>query len=1235
MRRQAPAAFGLQPDAAGRGPTYERVQKLLEERRARAQAQLAAQTSQEQGAAYAAPTELGESDYYQQSAHSPRSEQSFAFDRPSTSQGRGGRPAVLEPARRSNSLARQVPDGHDPYRQHAWQPDDQFNMPAEELGVEGDFHAAQSSELQRQASLPYSEHALPQQRPHDVLRRSTQLDTQEEDANTVGADGQPTLAQLEQMLQQTVERLNMEGPEGMRVPSSKDMMFGMADVEGPFDISDLWAMESQPSNSQPSHPHESHSGTDDDPDEGHEVNSYAAAYNQQRLQQSLPSSPVQAGGNDRHRHQQQAVRDSPMRSSMQSRDRLQQQPSVQAGAPQVWNQPHPHAQQPYVQVQQPQHVQTQQPYMQAQRPHPQAQGPHHPAQRPEMLQAQQQQHQMLQAQQQQHQMQQHASAVSRGASMPRGVSPDVLRRQQQQRPVSARMQQQQQPILARHSQQLEQRKDASRVPPLRRTISPTGGHQAQRPRSAFARVSPRFNQPPRTAVESPRRNSGEFTFRPQINPRSREIAERVLPLDRARRIEELSRPRNERVEQRYEQLRQAKEEEELRNCTFQPRTGRPPSTPRMQAGGPVHERLYNVKPAWMLKRDEILREREQAALASCTFQPQCGSRRIPDTTTITTTAAVSRSNSAARRRPNSAAAAASGAGSDSTYVPIHQRVADLLRSRNEKLAKVQVKMELDGGPVTFQPEINARSAQLAAERQRQQPAEVAALPANERLYRLAQEQSCGIRRRTTGEDSSSSYGDVATARDQRQQHQQQRPAVPNINPRSRALAESSKLPQDFLTRQAYLAALGHEKRALYRSFLEESTCTFQPQLRTSKNGSLHSSGCLGPGAGGSFGPGSGSNWSGSGGGEGDRTSKLAYDDVQRSVALREALEQHHYGQYTFAPAINERSRRIGRRHSLTDLYKDEDRQVKLERLAAAAEAQRAAECTFQPAINARSASMGRQRRSSMILTSVDCHEQANKLRSSILLEARAMREHEELKECTFTPAINRTVPKHSGDVTVQGMDRHLELKELARRKREADEARKAEVWHLRPKSPGPRVGVTVPQPFSFEKRVLPWQVNRGQAAQQQQQQDQQQRALAALKQQRQQQRKVAEDRRSAQLQRIIQEAHAHEEQRASVAVTPGLRPSSAVGPQAASLAAGRGGAAFQYQAAEFEPPSPADMYDMPGPHAAAVRASQNRFHNGAQEAMRTSYGHNLPMDGYGGETFPASPPRDELRMRFN
>ncbi|KXZ43609.1 hypothetical protein GPECTOR_85g339 [Gonium pectorale] len=482
-------------------------------------------------------------------------------------------------------------------------------------------------------------------------------------------------------------------------------------------------------------------------------------------------------------------------------------------------------------------------------------------------------------------------------------------------------------------------------------------------------------------------------------------------------------------------------------------------------------------------------------------------------------------------------------------------------------------MEMDGGSVTFQPEINRRSAQLVAERQRQQPEELAAMPANERLYLLAQEHAA--RRRAEGDDLGSSFGDVSGSRDQRLPHERPRSVVPAINPRSRALAESSDLPQDFLARQAYLAALSHEKRALYRSLLEESTCTFQPQLH-SRAGSLNSSACLGPGA---TGGGPGSSWSGGSntGDGGDRLNKLAYDDVQRKAALREALEQHHYGQFTFQPAINERSRRIGRRHSLTDLYRDDQRHAKLERLAAGLEAQRAAECTFRPTINARSASLGRQRRGSLLLTSAERHEQANKLRSSILVEALALKDYQEMKECTFTPAINRQTPKPTGPVPVPGLGRHLELRDLARKKKEADEARRVEVWNMRPKSPGPRVGITVPQPFSFETRVLPWQRTS-------------------------QQRRAAEERRAAQLQKIIHEVQAEHVQGANEAHHL-LSPTHLHGPPAAVRSGG-----------------PADSPGLqrpgygPDPHS-GVHDGHPSYGDEAASYMYGSYGGGMPLAG--------------------
>lgn len=59
--------------------------------------------------------------------------------------------------------------------------------------------------------------------------------------------------------------------------------------------------------------------------------------------------------------------------------------------------------------------------------------------------------------------------------------------------------------------------------------------------------------------------------------------------------------------------------------------------------------------------------------------------------------------------------------------------------------------------------------------------------------------------------------------------------APGVNDRSKAMLERSDLPSDFLQRQQYLAAVTAEKRALYRNMVEESQCTFQPEVRSSRN----------------------------------------------------------------------------------------------------------------------------------------------------------------------------------------------------------------------------------------------------------------------------------------------------------------------------------------------------------------------------------------------------------------
>ena len=67
----------------------------------------------------------------------------------------------------------------------------------------------------------------------------------------------------------------------------------------------------------------------------------------------------------------------------------------------------------------------------------------------------------------------------------------------------------------------------------------------------------------------------------------------------------------------------------MQECTFAPKTGRPPSRQRLAAGLPVEERLQLglAGRAQALERARGEREREQ--LADCTFAPQVGGSHQP------------------------------------------------------------------------------------------------------------------------------------------------------------------------------------------------------------------------------------------------------------------------------------------------------------------------------------------------------------------------------------------------------------------------------------------------------------------------------------------------------------------------------------------------------------------------------------------------------------------------------
>ena len=84
---------------------------------------------------------------------------------------------------------------------------------------------------------------------------------------------------------------------------------------------------------------------------------------------------------------------------------------------------------------------------------------------------------------------------------------------------------------------------------------------------------------------------------------------------------------------------------------------------------------------------------------------------------------------------------------------------------------------------------------------------------------------------------------------------------------------------------------------------------------------------------------------------------------------------------------------------------------------------------------------------------------------------------QELRECTFQPnvsLIKQAVPEPDGPVIVRGLGRHLELKEMAKKKEEEKAAREEEVFKTQPRVA--TAGYTVPQPFhlSDNQKVMLW-----------------------------------------------------------------------------------------------------------------------------------------------------------------
>ena len=369
--------------------------------------------------------------------------------------------------------------------------------------------------------------------------------------------------------------------------------------------------------------------------------------------------------------------------------------------------------------------------------------------------------------------------------------------------------------------------------------------------------------------------------------------------------------------------------------------------------------------------------------------------------------------------------------------PLHERVGELQRQRRQKLQEAKVKEEQSNPELTFKPAINERSARIA---EREGPV----------IKRLVENSEASLQRK---------LAKMAEIEIEREREQRFRPSS---NPNSdRILSASDKFAgKSFFERQE--EDLRRRHTALDEAEVEYP---FKPTLGANTDLIVQERERETPE---------------------ERIDRLAYKDKERQELSREVVQEQYYSQFSFKPRINKVSKQLGHGHTVEELHTDVRRRERMEELIRRANEEQEMECTFQPDTRrVKASSMHDLRQSSMNVTgersrySIDVHDvetlteriKHHAMRKDAAIDQeRRRREYEELKECTFKPAVSsKPVKSQAGPIIVRGLGRHLELKELAQKKEEEKKERERKAFLLDTSARSSSVSkpYTVPQPFKL------------------------------------------------------------------------------------------------------------------------------------------------------------------------
>ena len=514
-----------------------------------------------------------------------------------------------------------------------------------------------------------------------------------------------------------------------------------------------------------------------------------------------------------------------------------------------------------------------------------------------------------------------------------------------------------------------------------------------------------------------------MTFKPRTNSarRSRPPT-RMQNMSRQDHIEQLSTPRRALWE-RCEQAKLDARASETRECTFKPKVNRPKKMAETYGRGRRDEittllfpdRLYDAGKDKYRARENAKRQLAEAEVASFPFQPA-----IND---------------------NSRAAV-----EEHGYRPIHERVGDLLRKRQESMAAAKVQVELENPDLTFAPRVSQASRAIARGLE-----EEAGVSPSDRVDLLSKGVSVKsvrggtyTRRKSVGAEEDYTF-------------------KPKLNENTRRLIDMMAEEGvrggagSFLERQQEALAKAEREKEQLRSLLDED-CTFHPNtgnadevISTSKHAER-----LGETA-------------------SERILRLSYIEKRERDAARERAHEENLKKIApFKPRLSKsaKTKRATPLHELVENRKSEKRAA----LEQAAAEQWETEHTFEP-------NKGRKHSDAAPRPFQVDYNQGGGITARIreyrrekeicLQEARNEKEFKELEACTFQPNVGRKPTKGFAGTksvveAVPGLGRHLELRRRAKQMEDDAKARQAKVFMedaATKKMPAHKQ--TVPRPYNI------------------------------------------------------------------------------------------------------------------------------------------------------------------------